>query len=136
MKKMMIAVLVATAAGAGYAHAENAAKEPRGAEMRGPGHAMRGEMRALIRGDGMDVAALANLMQTQAEAHFDRLDTDGDGVISREEFLAGVGERADRVFARMDRNEDGVVTRADRPHRMMRGEWRGEGRRGGGRDGG
>jgi hypothetical protein len=36
-------------------------------------------------------------------------------MISREEFMAGLGERAERMVARMDRNEDGVVTRDDRP---------------------
>ena len=35
-----------------------------------------------------------------------RADTDGDGAISRQEFIAQAGER----FARMDRNNDGRLT--------------------------
>jgi Ca2+-binding EF-hand superfamily protein len=73
------------------------------------------EMRELMRGDGMTAESLAGLMEERAGARFDRLDADGDGMISREEFMAGLGERAERMVARMDRNEDGVVTRDDRP---------------------
>lgn len=41
--------------------------------------------------------------------HFSRLDTDGDGKISKAEFLAG----ADRMFERLDRNNDGKIERGE-----------------------
>lgn len=58
-----------------------------------------------------------------------KIDTDGNGAISRAEFLADAGAR----FARMDANNDGQVTQDER--RAARGamrEARGPGRRGGG----
>lgn len=42
-----------------------------------------------------------------------RLDKDGNGSVSREEFMAGAAER----FAKMDRNGDGVLTKDDMPQR-------------------
>lgn len=41
--------------------------------------------------------------------HFSRLDTDGDGKISKAEFLAG----SDRMFERLDRNSDGKIERGE-----------------------
>jgi hypothetical protein len=60
-------------------------------------------------------------MQERAGERFDRLDTDGDGIVSREEFLAASGERAETMFQRMGPNEDGIVTRSARE----RGGWAG-----------
>lgn len=118
MNKLIIAVLATSGAMIVHVQAETA---------KGPGRAgeFRTEMRALIRGDGMDVAALANLMLERSQARFAELDADGDGTVTREEALAGAEERATARFARMDRNEDGIVKRSDRE---------GFGRRGG-RDG-
>ena len=56
MKKLIIAVLAASGAAIAYAQAETSDRQGRGGEF-------RAEMRALIAGDGLDVAALANLMQ-------------------------------------------------------------------------
>ncbi|MFN4355931.1 EF-hand domain-containing protein [Parvibaculum sp.] len=41
--------------------------------------------------------------------HFSRLDADGDGRISKAEFLAS----ADRMFERLDRNSDGKIERGE-----------------------
>lgn len=45
----------------------------------------------------------------------EKLDTNGDGAISKKEFMAGAQERAAKMFERMDRNGDGVLTSADKP---------------------
>lgn len=47
--------------------------------------------------------------QAARGAHFARLDTNGDGMISAEEF----GARTDDHFSRMDLNGDGEVTREE-----------------------
>ncbi len=53
---------------------------------------------------------------------FSRVDTDGDGVITRLEFdIAGVKQRA-RMFAELDQNGDGVLTRVDRSRDGDRGK--------------
>lgn len=44
------------------------------------------------------------------------LDKDGDGSISKAEFMAGSEAR----FARMDKNSDGVLSKDDRPERPSR----------------
>lgn len=52
----------------------------------------------------------------KSEAHFSKLDANGDGSIAKEEFLAGApgGERADRSFERFDVNKDGKIDLADK----------------------
>lgn len=57
-----------------------------------------------------------------------RMDKDGNGSVSREEFLAGAAER----FTKMDRNGDGVLTKDDMPQRpegggQFRGQQGGDG---------
>src|SRR5690606_35321124 len=84
----------------------------------------RAEMRALIAGDGMDVAALANLMQERATARFEALDADGDGIVTKDDVLAAAAERAQSRFERMRPNEDGIVK-----HEGRKG-WRKHGERG------
>lgn len=116
MKKLIIAVLAAsTAALAIQAQAETADRQGRAENF-------RAGMRALIAGDGMDVAALANLMQERAQARFAALDANGDGIVSRDEMLAAAGERAQARFERMQPDENGIVRREGRegwgrPHR-------------------
>lgn len=106
MKKLIIAVLATSGAMVVHAQAENAGRT-------GPASEFRTEMRTLIRGDGMDVAALANLLQQRSEAGFKKIDADGDGALTREEMLAVAGERAQKRFERMDRNGDGIVRSSD-----------------------
>ncbi len=126
MKRVIIAVLAASTAAVVYAHAETSDGRPAG---------FRAEMRALITGDGMKVDDLANLMQSRAEARFATLDADGDGIVSKDDFLAATTERAEARFARMNPDEDGIVKRERREgwgrhHGGPRGgEHRGEGRR-------
>lgn len=110
MRKIIVATLLATVAVAGQAHAE-AASTSEGER------ANRGEMRSQMLQLGPE--GFAELMRERAGERFDRLDADGDGTISREEFLAATGERAETMFQRMGPNEDGVVTRSARE----RGGW-------------
>lgn len=117
MKKLIIIALAASGAVVAQAQAETA--EPRG----GRGE-FRAEMRALIAGDGMDVAALANLMQERATARFEALDADGDGIVTKDDVLAAAAERAQSRFERMGPNEDGIVK-----HEGRKG-WRKHGERG------
>ena len=42
-------------------------------------------------------------------------DTDGDGQVTHEEFLAAVPEIAEQIFNHLDRNEDGVLSPDDHP---------------------
>lgn len=48
--------------------------------------------------------------------HFDKLDADGDGKISKEEFDA----KGMRKFIRMDHNDDGELNKADRHKKMKK----------------
>ena len=69
------------------------------------------------------------------------LDADRDGSVSVEEMQAGREARraqaADRMFARLDADGNGAITRAEfDARRAERAEHRGEGRRGPGRRGG
>jgi Ca2+-binding EF-hand superfamily protein len=122
MKKMLVAVLAVSGAAIVYAQAETHVAQ-------GDGQGMRAQMRALIQGDGMDVADLANLLNDRAEARFAALDADGNGTVSLEEFLADGNERAEAMFERMGPDENGVVTRTGRGPGagMHRGGPRGEG---------
>lgn len=105
MRKIIVATLLATVAVAGQAHAEAASTSD-------GERANRGEMRSQMLQLGPE--GFAELMRERAGERFDRLDADGDGTISREEFLAATGERAETMFQRMGPNEDGVVTRSAR----------------------
>ncbi len=117
MKKLIIIALAASGAAVAQAHAETA-------DQRGGRGELRAEMRALIAGDGMDVAALANLMQERATARFEALDADGDGIVTKDDVLAAAAERAQSRFERMGPNEDGIVK-----HEGRKG-WRKHGERG------
>lgn len=123
MKKLIIAVLAASGAAIVYAQAETADERGRAGEF-------RAEMRALIAGDGMAVDDLANLLQQRSQARFTALDTNGDGIVTRDEFLAAADERAQARFERMGPDGDGVVTRSGREGwgRHHRGGPRAEGR--------
>ena len=115
MKKLIIIALAASGAVVAQAHAETA-------DQRGGRGEFRTEMRALIAGDGMDVAALANLMQERATARFEALDADGDGIVTKDDVLAAAAERAQTRFERMGPNEDGIVKREGRNGWRKHGE--------------
>lgn len=46
-------------------------------------------------------------------------DTDKNGEVSKEEFLAGAKDpaKADKAFAKLDRNKDGKISKEDRPEK-------------------
>jgi Ca2+-binding EF-hand superfamily protein len=117
MKKLIIIALAASGAVVAQAQAETS-------DQRSGRGEFRAEMRALIAGDGMDVAALANLMQEHATARFEALDADGDGIVTKDDVLAAAAERAQSRFERMGPNEDGIVK-----HEGRNG-WRKHGERG------
>ena len=48
-------------------------------------------------------------------------DTDGDGQVTHEEFMAAVPEIAEQIFKHLDRNEDGVLNPDDHPEGGRRG---------------
>lgn len=118
MKRTVALILIGSfvASTAAFAQAANEADKP---AREGARHQLRQEIRA----GNLDQARFAEIMTERAETRFDRLDADGDGMISREEFLAAMENRVERQFARMDRNEDGKITREDRP---FRGGWHGK----------
>lgn len=53
---------------------------------------------------------------------FEKMDTDGDGQISKAEHMSAAEER----FAKMDANGDGVVTKEELHEKMkkMKGKWK------------
>lgn len=61
----------------------------------------------------------------RAERRLERVDSDGDGVISEAEFMA----QEDRLFTRADADGDGVVTREEVENAMERGRRGGKGPR-------
>lgn len=101
--------------------------EPGQRGMRGEGRtemrAMHGQMRGMMR-DGMSLDDFTGLMEERATARFEQFDADGDGEITRDEFLASVDQRAERAFARMERMEAG--------ERPGRGGWHHRGHHRGG----
>ncbi|MCO6386206.1 hypothetical protein [Aliihoeflea sp. 40Bstr573] len=117
MKTTIVTLLITSFAASTAAFAQDATQTDRS-----PRQMMR-ELHKEIRADGVDQARFAEVVTARAEARFDQLDADGDGQISREEFLANIDNRVERQFARMDRNDDGMLTSEDRPFRGgMRGE--------------
>jgi len=62
----------------------------------------------------MAVRAVAQERQSDPSRIFDSVDTNGDGIITREEFLAG----RERLFARLDRNGDGYIDNQDMSGRL------------------
>jgi len=72
--------------------------------------------------NGQEFEALSKIMKEQrkkamemakqkmAKKHFDKLDADGDGKISKAEF----DSKGERSFIRMDQNDDGVLNMDDR----------------------
>lgn len=108
MNKLVIATLLASVAFAGQAaHAETPA-----AGERTDRPTTRAEMVERMQELGRE--GFAEKMREQAAERFDSLDADGSGTISREEFLAATGDRAEEIFQRMGPDEDGVVTRSAR----------------------
>lgn len=127
MHRIVIATLVASVAVVGHAAAETAGSPQAERPDRG---AMRAQM--VERMQELGAEGFAEHMRERAGESFDRLDADGDGIVSREEFLAASGERAETIFERMGPDEDGMVTRTSRErggmgrhHRGPRGEGRG-----------
>ncbi|MFK7957640.1 MAG: EF-hand domain-containing protein [Lysobacterales bacterium] len=65
------------------------------------------------------VASAPALVVTDVNAQSPRvgernpLDSNGDGQVSQDEFIAASAQRAERRFGRLDRNEDGIVTADD-----------------------
>lgn len=107
--------------GPGKGHAEHGKQRTEHrSEMPTEMREMHGRLRALLR-DGVDLEGFSGFMREHATTRFAALDADGDGKLTAEEFNARIAGRAERLFARMDTNDDGVVTRDDRPHDRPRG---------------
>jgi len=62
----------------------------------------------------MAVRAVANQHQPDPAKIFDSADTNGDGIITRAEFLAA----RERGFTRLDRNGDGYIDKSDMSGRL------------------
>lgn len=107
MKKLIVAAIVASGSAVIHAHAETSESEQRDGTF-------RAEVPALVEGEGMNVGDLANLMQQRSATRFEAIDADGDGIVTRDEFLAAAGEQAQRRFERMNPDEQGIVQRSGR----------------------
>ena len=87
--------------------------------------------------DEFEAFTLAERERKQAERQakrFERLDANGDGLITADEHDAAAAKRMDRMFDRIDTDGDGVITEAEREAakeamKERRGK-RGRGRRG------
>src|SRR4051812_21658959 len=71
--------------------------------------ALLGACIALNSGCMMAARAVAQQRQPDPSRIFDKADTNGDGVITREEFHAA----RERMFVRLDRNGDGYIDKDD-----------------------
>ena len=63
-------------------------------------------------GDGVISRSEAAARPKLAE-HFDKLDTNKDGVLSRDELMAARKKHADAKFTRLDTDNDGRISRAE-----------------------
>lgn len=89
-----------------------------------------GFRRGAMEGGRMGPGRFRELRQAaQPEERLERLDTDGDGSISEEEFLAPQTERIATLFDRRDRDGDGLLSAEETapPERGRRGDGRGPG---------
>lgn len=74
-------------------------------------------MLALTLGVGQIAVAEQNVVDGKHCEHkhsMQDVDTNKDGVISREEFSAAHQARADKMFAKLDTNNDGKIDQAER----------------------
>jgi Ca2+-binding EF-hand superfamily protein len=76
--------------------------------------AILGACIALNSGCMMAARAVAQQRQPDPSRIFDKADTNGDGVITREEFHAA----RERMFVRLDRNGDGYIDKDDMSGRL------------------
>lgn len=62
----------------------------------------------------LSASSMAQTMRHGGEGIFERADTNNDGSVTREEFIAARGQQ----FARFDRNSDGYIDGNDVPKRL------------------
>ena len=62
-----------------------------------------------------ETAPMAGQMQQKMQQHLKETDTNGDGNISKQEFMAGCEKR----FQKMDANGDGQITKEERQQMRM-----------------
>ena len=98
----MKSIIILTALGiASAASLANAAPEGRGGD----------RLKAAdTNGDGMISREEAKALPRLAK-HFDELDTDKNGQLTREELRAGHQKRRNAMFDKLDTNKDGVISR-------------------------
>jgi hypothetical protein len=139
--KTMLAILaIAVAGGAAYA-AGGDGKGPRGGWMTGMFERFDTDGDGSVNLEEL-TAALAARAAEQAERMMKRADANSDGMIGADEM--GQGRRHGAMFERLDADGDGVITKAEAEemrhgrrdgHREHRGERRRHGDHGGWRDG-